>query len=251
MNQSLPINDIFTRKDARKIDEATVGRLMESIREIGLINPIRVRETSRPDHPQAWEVIAGGHRLRAMRKLGFESISAVIVNDDDLHAELAMIDENLMRAELSAADRAHQTARRKAVYLELHPETAHGANQHTRGVDKLSTPTERFTAATAEAIGKDERTVRRDAERGEKITDDALELIRGTHLDKGSELDKLKKVALEKQVSWVKDRLATPVAAKASRKKEDGVEQQLGRLKRAWQNASDEARAIFMSWAAT
>jgi hypothetical protein len=55
---------------------------------------------------------------------------------DYLHAELAMIDENLCRVELSPSDRARQTARRKAIYLELHPETAdhvagaHGSMQH-------------------------------------------------------------------------------------------------------------------------
>lgn len=48
-----------------------------------------------------------------------------------------MIDENLCRAELSPSDRARQTARRKAIYLELHPETAHGANLEGAGAETL------------------------------------------------------------------------------------------------------------------
>jgi hypothetical protein len=44
--------------------------------------------------------------------------------------------------------------RRKQIYEELHLETKHGANQHTRGVDNLATPSERFTAATSETTGK-------------------------------------------------------------------------------------------------
>ena len=60
-----------------------------------------------------------------------------VVTDDDLHAELAMIDENLCRAELSPAERAKQTARRKAIYLIWHPETDQGLARDR--LDNLST----------------------------------------------------------------------------------------------------------------
>lgn len=42
-----------------------------------------------------------------------------------------MIDENLCRAEMSPAKRASQTARRKAIYIELHPETSHGGDRRS------------------------------------------------------------------------------------------------------------------------
>ena len=54
----------------------------------------------------------------------------------------------------------------------------------------MSTPAERFTFATADATGKDERTVRRAAARGKALGDD-LDAIAGTSLDKGAELDAL------------------------------------------------------------
>lgn len=66
-----------------------------------------------------------------------------------------MIDENLCRNELSPAERASQTARRKAIYLELHPETAHGGDRKSDQVDNLSTRS--FAEETASATGKDER----------------------------------------------------------------------------------------------
>lgn len=72
--------------------------------------------------------------------------------------------ENLCRAELSPAERAKQTARRKAIYLELHPETGHGKSSPNKD-DNLSS----FAGATAEATGRDKRSVQRDAERGEKV----------------------------------------------------------------------------------
>lgn len=100
----------------------------------------------------------------------------------------AGIDENLCRAELSPSDRAKQTARRKAIYLELHPETAHGTPGVSRqvGDTRERADADRFTAETAKVTGASERSVQRDAERGEKIIDAAIDVIRGTVLDTGS-----------------------------------------------------------------
>jgi hypothetical protein len=80
----------------------------------------------------------------------------------------------------------------------LHPETkptyAGGAfkgNQHSAVTDNLSITN--FASATADATGKDERTIRRAAARGEAIRDD-LGAVTGTSLDKGVELDALAKL---------------------------------------------------------
>src|SRR3974377_831580 len=40
-----------------------------------------------------------------------------------------LIDENLCRHELSPAERSIAVTRRKAIYVQLHPRTAHGGNQ--------------------------------------------------------------------------------------------------------------------------
>jgi ParB/RepB/Spo0J family partition protein len=205
---TLPIELLRRRSDARKLNDGALASLAESIEEIGLINPIRVRRVG-----EGYEVIAGSHRLSACDLVGLRNIPCIIVKDDDLHAELAMIDENLMRAELTAADRAATTARRKAIYLELHPETAVGPAQAAgmnRSVgnnvaDNLSVT---FAVETAKATGRDERTVRRDAERGEKVIPEALAVIRGTRLDRGVYLDKLKKLLPNEQVTAAKRDLA-------------------------------------------
>lgn len=208
MIEQIDINRVFVREDARKTDEAAVRGLIDSIREVGIINPLRVRSARRMVNgveDDAYEVTAGAHRLRAARKLGMETVPCLVVNDDDLHAELAMIDENLCRADLSPAERAKQTARRKAIYIELHPETRHGENQYTRSGEVCHS----FADATADATGKAARTIRQDAERGEKVCDEALSLIKGTDLDTGSYLDKLKKIqSPEEQVATVQRALA-------------------------------------------
>lgn len=250
---SIPLTHVFPRKGARPLNEAAVRGLVDSICEIGLINPLRVRSARLfvdGIEDDAFEVIAGGHRLAALRKLGAEVAECVVIDADALHAELAEIDENLMRAELSPADRAAQTARRKAIYLELHPETAAGAagaNARWNADDKLS-----FASATSEVIGRDKRTVERDVERGEKISDKALSLVRGTEIDKGVELDKLKKVPAEKQVQWVERRLQEARAPKQAKQAADPLseaeasERQVARLMDAWNAAGPDARQEFL-----
>lgn len=84
-------------------------------------------------------------------------------------------------------------ARRKEIYEELHPETKHGGDRRSDQVGNLHTRSERFTAATASATGKDESTVRRAAALG-----DDLQHIAGTSLDKGVELDALAQLPLNR-----------------------------------------------------
>lgn len=197
----IPIDQLHRRPDARPRTDEAVAALAESIEQSGLINPIRVRLRDMADE---YEVVAGSHRLQAIDALGWHEVPCIVVDEDDLHAELAMIDENLCRSELTPADRAQQTARRKAIYLKLHPDTAHGGNSGGPCGQFVQTVEPSFAADTAKAIGKDERTVRRDVERGEKVTGEALDLVRGTKLNTGTYLDKLKRLSAEQQIAQVK-----------------------------------------------
>ncbi|MGX5801430.1 ParB/RepB/Spo0J family partition protein [Bradyrhizobium sp. Arg314] len=202
----LPIDLLHRHPQARPLNDAALAALADSIEESGLINPIRVRKID-----AGYEIIAGSHRFAACDLLGNREIDCIIVDDDDLHAELAMIDENLCRAELSPSDRARQTARRKALYLELHPETAHGSPGVSRqvGDTRERVEVERFTEATAKITGQSERAVQRDAARGEKVIPEALDIIRGTKLDTGTYLDKLRKLAADDQVPTASSDLAS------------------------------------------
>lgn len=184
MLKDLPIESIVLRSDGRAVDAGAVAGLAESIASVGLINPIRVRVSG-----DGWEVIAGAHRLSACKSLGLVEITADVVSDDDIHAELAMIDENLCRWELSPAERARQTARRRSIYQELHPETKQGGNHKAGPIT-----TESFTEQTAKATGRSEQTVYREASRGDRVLGEVLDLIKGTSLDTGSYLDKLAKM---------------------------------------------------------
>lgn len=98
-----------------------------------------------------------------------------------------------MRAELPPAERAKATARRKDVYLKLHPETALGTNQHN-SLRQVGEPSERFTAEITATSGRSEHAVQRDNDRGEKVADAALSKTAGTPLDSRAYLDRLKDV---------------------------------------------------------
>lgn len=249
----LPVSHVFRREDGRKVDPAAVRGLVESIREVGIINPLRVRPVRRHVdgvETDAWEVTAGGHRLAAALKLGLAAVPCIVVEDDDLHAELAMIDENLCRAELSPAERAKQTARRKEIYEALHPETKHGGDQVAKLATSKGEPAERFTEATAKVVGISERAVQRDAERGEKVAPDVLEKVRGTRLDTGTYLDTLKKLPEAEQRVRVEKALAAPKPTKKAPAALDDAEteeQWLSAIMRVWNRGSREWRDRFLA----
>ncbi len=115
-----------------------------------------------------------------------------------------MIDENLIRRTLSAAQRAKLIKERKAVYEAMHPETKHGATGKVAlRAPKLGTlKTDRFTKDTAAKTGKSETAVKRDATRAKALGDD-LDRVAGTSLDKGSELDALAKMSPEERAPLI------------------------------------------------
>jgi hypothetical protein len=195
------LDQIRRRPDARPLNDDAVSSLAESILDVGLRNPINVRLIG-----DIYELVAGSHRLAAFARLGEREIPVQEIDDDDLHAELAMIDENLCRAELSPADKARQTARRKVIYEALHPDTRHGSPGVSRqvGDTRERTDTDRFTADTAARTGQSERTVQRNVERGEKIIDAVVDLVRGTRLDTGTYLDELRKLSPNDQITAVR-----------------------------------------------
>lgn len=235
--EQLPLSKLRPRFDARPLNKGSIPGLMESIKELGIISPLRVRPVKIPNGREefdGWEITAGRHRFEAAWELNLETVPCIVATDDDLRAELAMIDENLCRAELGEMDRARQSARRKAIYLILHPKAAPGAvagfrgNQHTSPNEvnsQFDNLPPSFGEAQAAITGQSVPGVYRDTSRGENISDLAANLVRGTRLDKGTYLDKLKKVPQEEQLAKVeKDldnlELATARADKASKEAE-------------------------------
>jgi ParB family chromosome partitioning protein len=84
-----------------RLDEPALAELTASIEASGLLQPIVVRPRN-----GAYELIAGERRWRAVQRLGWRTVPAVVkAADDQTLLTLALI-ENLQRHDLSAIDEA-------------------------------------------------------------------------------------------------------------------------------------------------
>jgi hypothetical protein len=179
----------------RAIRDDLVNDLAESMKKRGLLQPITARRRS----DGGYSLVTGWHRFEAAKLLAWLTIAVTVTDVDDDEAELAEIDENYIRGELSPAERALHVGRRKELYEKLHPETKHGATG--RGGKKsrqLGDSNDRFTKDTAKT-GPSERDVQRDAARAKSVI--VLSEIIRTSLDQGTELDALAKLPPDEQRS--------------------------------------------------
>jgi ParB family chromosome partitioning protein len=86
----------------RSFTEPELAELESSIRASGLLQPIIVR--SRPDGK--WELVAGERRLRAVTRIGWTEIPAVVREFDDRAMLTLALVENLQRADLNPLEEA-------------------------------------------------------------------------------------------------------------------------------------------------
>jgi len=164
------ISEIIVGQRKRPLRD--VSELARSIAEVGLLQPIVVTEDLR--------LLAGWHRLEACKRLGWETIPAMVVSLGDLQAELAEIDENLIRNELTALERAEHLARRKEIYEALHPETKRGvAGAEARW---HASETVSFASDTAAKTGLTPRTIQQDVQIATRIIPEVRDMIRDTPL---------------------------------------------------------------------
>jgi ParB family chromosome partitioning protein len=85
-------------------DEESMSALAASIREVGLLQPVLVREVEGED--ESYELIAGERRWRAARRAGLQTIPVLVqVANDVASLEQALV-ENLHREDLNALEEA-------------------------------------------------------------------------------------------------------------------------------------------------
>lgn len=90
------------RQPRQVFDEEAMSELVHSIREVGLLQPVVVREVT----GGGYELIMGERRLRAAKSAGLEQLPAIVrqTGDDDLLRDALL--ENLHRAELNPLEEA-------------------------------------------------------------------------------------------------------------------------------------------------
>ena len=84
----------------REFDQEALQELANSIRELGIIQPITIRKME----AQKYQIIAGERRWRASQLAGLTTIPAYIVSVEDQNAmEMALV-ENIQREDLNAIE---------------------------------------------------------------------------------------------------------------------------------------------------
>lgn len=90
-------------KQPRQVfDEDALAELVESIREVGLLQPIVVR----PLEDGAYELVMGERRLRATQIAGLSTIPAIVRRTEDADLLRDALLENLHRAQLNPLEEA-------------------------------------------------------------------------------------------------------------------------------------------------
>ena len=190
---SVLISDIIIGEKRREVKSDYVQKLADSIKQVGLINPITIAPDNR--------LIAGYHRLQAFIQLGETRIPAVILNLSELEARLAEIDENLIRNEGSALERGEWLLERKIIYEELYPETRHGLTSERAEVNRnnfVLPPA--FTEDTADKTGQSRRTIEQEIQIARDITPEVKDKIRDTELaDRKTDLLRLARMEPNQQ----------------------------------------------------
>jgi ParB family chromosome partitioning protein len=90
------------RQPREVFDEDALAELVTSIQEVGLLQPVVVRQLG----PERYELIMGERRWRACREAGLERIPAIIRATEDEKLLLDALLENLHRAQLNPLEEA-------------------------------------------------------------------------------------------------------------------------------------------------
>ncbi|MCX6301228.1 MAG: ParB/RepB/Spo0J family partition protein [Bacteroidia bacterium] len=102
VNQDISIDAIDSNpfQPRTSFDEQALDELAASIKKLGIVQPLTVRETG----TGRYQLIAGERRLRAARKAGLTHVPAYIrTADDQAMLELALV-ENIQREDLDAVE---------------------------------------------------------------------------------------------------------------------------------------------------
>jgi len=102
--RDIPVGDIVpnTFQPRHNFDEEALVALTDSVRELGVLQPVLVRKTE----GTKFELIAGERRWRAATRAGLQHIPAIVREVDDETSLAHAIVENVQRAELNAIEEA-------------------------------------------------------------------------------------------------------------------------------------------------
>lgn len=170
-----PIEKIIIGPRMRPLGDVT--ELAESIKQSGLLNAINIL----PDGT----LVAGNHRIAAAKLLGWTTIRARIVELDPDRAELAEIDENLRRSNLTVLEESEHLKRREELLERMGIRARRGGqpdntNASNNGNEWTTVdPSFSTTSDIAASIGISESSTKRRLFIGRNLDDSVKDDIRG------------------------------------------------------------------------
>ena len=171
------IEEIKVNPGRRAVSQDGIEELAFSIEQIGLLNPITLTEDR--------TLVAGLHRLEAVKSLGWTEIECTISDLDGLTAQLAELDENFARTNLSPLEIGDFLKRRKEIYEELYPETKAGVAQAIgrnkakgKSTDCNLQSKKPFIEDTADLTGQHPSTISRHIKVASELTPEAKEILK-------------------------------------------------------------------------
>lgn len=235
----------------RNVDPDAAARIADSIARIGLQSPVLLCPDR--DDPTLHMLVAGAHRLEAVRMLGWSSIDALVVDAGLDEIDLIEIDENLIREDLTALDRARFLDRRKRIFARIR-EPGRGGDRKSADYAPDPVPGLSWADDTAERVGLSKRAVQRAAAIGANIAPDLADALAATPIARregdlfrlsqmpSAEREEVLRLlqTAEKPPSTLSELLGRPAS--------DPPPDPLERLKRNWNETPPEARAEFVSW---
>ena len=237
----------------RPVSEAAVEALIASIGDLGMMkDPIHVRRVRHQDNRLV--LVAGGHRLEAAKRLEWTAIPAFVRQMTDAEAAMTELDDNLYHAELSPLELAVFSAKRKQLYLKLHPETRQGLAPRLQR--NSTSVVASFAATIAEKRGITERQVRNIIAAGEGLDAREVELLRrGQRAPSLKDLLALRKAVEPEKRRAAIERFATGDEKTIARALKEPVQdrpdyefqKQSDAIQTAWARASKRARKQFLA----
>jgi len=165
---NIKINDVVISSRKRKLNEDKVKELAESMNLLGQLEPITITKDN--------VLIAGWHRLEAAKLLGWDEIKAELFDGNEIECELAEIDENLMRNDLTVLEQGEHLARRQELI------------GFSKGGDRKSDKFQKATVALrstkeiAQEIGISEKSMKNRMQAARNIVPEVKEAIRNTEI---------------------------------------------------------------------
>lgn len=161
--EEFPVDEVKVRFRIRTPKEDRISELADSIKTLGIINPINIDNEN--------YLIAGWHRLSAAKLLKMKTITVIRKDFSRVYSELAEVDENLKRVDLDHIEISEHMVRREELLEQLGLRMPNSGNQYSEGMVT--------TTQLAEEVGISNRLYRMKRQPS-SISEEVRDLLKGT-----------------------------------------------------------------------